>query len=331
LYGPAFDPAATSIAVASDTVNGPLIAFRNTAGNVWAKEGSLNAGWTFEQGPGIQSFAVASDSVHGPLVAVLDSTGTVWAKEGSLDAGWTEEWAGGVTALAVASDTVHGPLIAVLDSTGTVWAKEGSLDAGWTFERGPGVQSFAVASDAVHGPLIAVIDTTGCPAVGCIGALSAKEGSLYAGWLIEDAYYVSEPTALAVASDTLHGLLIAELFGSRVMAKENSLSASWAWFYVGIGNSALAVASDTFNGPLLAVLDSTRTVWAKEGCGPGSPMMTNCSLPDTGWTEERSGETALAVASDSRNGPLIAVLDSTGAVWAKEGSVWDGWVLEKGP
>src|SRR5579864_9062363 len=130
----AFQPAATSLGVGSDGRHGPLVAFRNVPGVVWAKEGSLNSGWVFEQDHTTSSFAVASDADNGPLIAVLDTTGTVWAKEGSLDAGWTEEQTG-VRAVAVASDPHNGPLIAVLDTTGTVWAKEGSLESGWTLEQ----------------------------------------------------------------------------------------------------------------------------------------------------------------------------------------------------
>jgi hypothetical protein len=131
----AFEPAATSLGVGSDGRHGPLVAFRNVPGVVWAKEGSLNSGWVFEQDHITSSFAVVSDPHNGPLIAVLDTTGTVWAKEGSLDAGWTEQLPG-VQFVAVASDADKGPLIAVLDNTGTVWAKEGSLDAGWIFEKG---------------------------------------------------------------------------------------------------------------------------------------------------------------------------------------------------
>jgi hypothetical protein len=39
----------------------------------------------------------------------------------------------------------------------------------------------------------------------------------------------------------------------------------------------------------------------------------------------------VAVASDPHNGPLIAILDNAGTVWAKEGSLDTGWILEKGP
>ena len=33
------------IAIASDPVNGPVVAYRNLTGAVFVKEGSLNAGW----------------------------------------------------------------------------------------------------------------------------------------------------------------------------------------------------------------------------------------------------------------------------------------------
>ena len=86
----AFEPPATAIGVASDGRHGPLVAFRNVPGIVWAKEGSLNSGWVIEQ-EHVMSFAVASDREGGPLIAILDNAGTVWAKEGSLDAGWILE------------------------------------------------------------------------------------------------------------------------------------------------------------------------------------------------------------------------------------------------
>jgi hypothetical protein len=127
--------APVSFALATDPVSGPLIAFHNRDGFVWAKEGSLDAGWVFEKGPGIEQVSVASDERNGPLVAVLDQSGTLWAKEGSLDAGWVFEESG-IQAFSVASDARHGPLVGILDKTGTLWAKEGSLDAGWVFEKG---------------------------------------------------------------------------------------------------------------------------------------------------------------------------------------------------
>ena len=77
--------------MASDPTNGPLIAVLTARGIVYAKEGSLTAGWV-EEFTGAEdepyALAVASDPTNGPLIAVVDTSGNAWAKEGSLTAAW---------------------------------------------------------------------------------------------------------------------------------------------------------------------------------------------------------------------------------------------------
>jgi hypothetical protein len=58
-------------------------------------------------------------------------------------------------------------------------------------------------------------------------------------------------------------------------------------------------------------------VWVKEG---------NLTAP---WTKKwATTATEVAVASDPRHGPLIAVLDGSGNVWATEGSLTAPWTEE---
>ena len=80
-------PGVRDVAVATDATNGPLLAIVDATGTVYAKQGSLRAGWVKEQGPGVWEVAVATDPKTGPLVAIRRSA-DYWAKSGSLNAGW---------------------------------------------------------------------------------------------------------------------------------------------------------------------------------------------------------------------------------------------------
>jgi hypothetical protein len=91
---------AQEISVATDTVNGPLIA-ADVNDTVIAKEGSLTAGWDIEA-TGIPQVQVASDPQTGPVIAIVDSSGDIGAKEGSLTAGWSAVFAGPTSQLSVA-------------------------------------------------------------------------------------------------------------------------------------------------------------------------------------------------------------------------------------
>jgi hypothetical protein len=44
---------------------------------------------------------------------------------------------------------------------------------------------------------------------------------------------------------------------------------------------------------------------------------------------EQTGVQSVAVASDPTYGPLIAIVDSNGSAWAKEGSLTAGWTMEQ--
>lgn len=74
------------IAVASDPVNGPLIAVLTDSGQVPVKEGSLTAKWHKVRSHAA-AVAVASDATNGPLIGVLTADGEALVKEGSLTAG----------------------------------------------------------------------------------------------------------------------------------------------------------------------------------------------------------------------------------------------------
>ncbi len=57
-------------------------------GNVYPKEGSLDAGWIREQGPFVMAITAASDDADGPVIGILYKL-DYWAKDGFLNAGWT--------------------------------------------------------------------------------------------------------------------------------------------------------------------------------------------------------------------------------------------------
>ena len=236
------------MAVASDPVNGPLIAVLTGGGEVFAKEGASGA-W-IEEFSGAVQVAVASDPARGPLLAVLTAGGEVFALQGSLSAVWVDEYSN-VTRVSVATDFRGGPLIAVLTSGGSVLVKQGSLSAGWVDEY-DGATQVSVASDSVHGPLIAVL-TTG-------GSALAKEGGLSTGWT--DEY--DGASQVAVSSDPVVGPLIAVLTrGDEALAKQGGLSTNWVDESEGV--LQVAVGSDPVSGPLISLLLGTGDSIAKSG------------------------------------------------------------------
>jgi hypothetical protein len=120
---------------------------------------------------------------------------------------------------------------------------------------------------------------------------------------------------VAVASDPVHGPLIAELDTSGVVwAKQGNLNGVWVRQYTGA--TQVAVASDAVHGPLIAVVAQNGSAYAKQ------------SIADLRWTHLIDGAARLSVASDAVHGPLIAVLQSSGSVLAKEGSLSADWVRQ---
>ncbi|MBA2250522.1 MAG: hypothetical protein H0W12_10075 [Chitinophagaceae bacterium] len=130
-------------------------------GNVYVKEGALDAGWSLESS-GVNSFALA-----GNRIGVLDNNGNVYVKEGALDAEWVWE------SSEVHSFALAGNRIGVLDNNGNLNVKEGALDGAWVLESW-NVQSFALA-----GNRIGVLDNN--------GNVNVKEGALDAGWVWESS------------------------------------------------------------------------------------------------------------------------------------------------
>jgi hypothetical protein len=264
LYGTWIDMGVgyTSVQVAGDPANGPLVAALGSNSHVYAKQGDIGAGFVDETS-GSQAFSVATDASHGPLIAVLNGD-HVYVKQGLFGA-WVDEGPSN-QAVSVATDTSHGSLIAVL-SNGHVNVKTGSPYASWV-DEGAGNQAVSVATDPVHGPLIAVFSN---------GHVNVKTGDLYGTWVDEGG----GNTAVRVATDAVHGPLIGVLSFGHLNVKEGSLYASWVDESPDV--QGMSLASDPVTGPLIGVA-SNGTVSVKQG-----------SLA-TSWVLEDSGASLVSVA-----------------------------------
>jgi hypothetical protein len=95
----------------SYTLSDTRIAVWKTDGNLYVKEGPLDAGWTMETGD-FQSFAL-----NGNRIGVLFNDGNLYVKEGPLDAGWAS------LGTAVSSFQLEGDRIAML-TRGALFVKE---------------------------------------------------------------------------------------------------------------------------------------------------------------------------------------------------------------
>jgi hypothetical protein len=268
-----------SIALASDSSNGPLLGYLSTSGAFYVKQGSLSSGWTQEEPSGVAAIALASDGKNGALLGYLSTSGAFYVKEGNnLSGGWTQEASSGVAAIAVASDSQNGPLLGYLSTSGAFDVKQGSLSAGWTQEEPSGVASIALASDSKNGALLGYDSTS--------GAFYVKEGNnLSGGWTQEQSSGVA---AIALASDASNGPLLGYLSTSGAFdVKETSLSNGWTQ-EASSGAASIALASDGANGPLLGY-DSTSGVFDVKAASLSA-----------GWTqEEPSGTASIALAPGS--------------------------------
>ncbi|HEY3832849.1 MAG TPA: CAP domain-containing protein [Acidimicrobiia bacterium] len=111
-------------------------------------------------------------------------------------------------------------------------------------------------------------------------------------------------SAISVASDPVHGPVIAVLTPNGVYAKQGSITAPWTRETLA-GATAVSVATDSTNGPIIGVLEQ-----------PG--FYVRQGLTGT-WTKETfSGVTGISVATDPTHGPLLGYVQSSG-VYAKVG------------
>ena len=133
------------------------IAYVNTSGEVWVKEGGITAGYT-------RIWNSTNPAVNVQLspnrIAVVDASGRFWVNQWPLTATWTLQWSG------VRSGTyqIADSNIAVLDN-GTLKIKQGtgysSLSNGWV-NAGTSVVSFRMAQNGN----LAAIFTNGVMYVG---------------------------------------------------------------------------------------------------------------------------------------------------------------------
>jgi surface antigen len=235
---------------------------------------------------------------HGVLVNAIPSVGSV-AEWNAGDYGMGPDGHVAVVEQVGPNDSyiVVSQQNITSDTNGYDWEKinAGAPSNSWE----PWPDNFIHFAGSGTPPLISVLQG---------GTLSAKEGSLRAGWTTE-ATGVSQD---AVASDPTNGPLIGVLQGNTFSVKEGGLAAGWVKEATGVSQDA--VASDPTNGPLIGVLQGN-TFSVKEG------GLT------AGWVKEATGVSQIAVASDATNGPLIGVLQGN-TFSVKEGGLTAGWVKE---
>lgn len=128
-------------------------------GEVYVKEGSVNAIWG-----GLQLGGIGQISLADKRIGVLTKNGEVFVKEGSLDALW-----GGLQTQGVKQIALTGDRLGVLKNNGDVIVKEGPLNAIWG-----GVQTGDVKQLALAGKRIGVLKNN--------GDVIVKEGPLDAIW-----------------------------------------------------------------------------------------------------------------------------------------------------
>ena len=140
------------------------------------------------------------------------------------------------------------------------------------------------------------------------GNAYVKEGDLTSSWI----KVAGGASAIAVASDPVHGPLIGVTTGSGFYVKQGNVTGPFT-LETASSSSAIALASDATNGALIAVTIASG-VYAKQG-----------SL--TTLIKQAASASKLAVASDATNGPLIGVTTGSG-FYVKQGSVTGPWTLE---
>jgi surface antigen len=112
------------------------------AGQIWAKTGIGNGGWTQETPPSEKAMAAGGNG----LQMLLDGAGQVWAKTGVGNGGWTQETPAGERAIAAGGNGLQ----MLLDGAGQVWAKTAVGNGGWTQETPPGEKAIAAGADGTQ-------------------------------------------------------------------------------------------------------------------------------------------------------------------------------------
>jgi hypothetical protein len=286
-------PVPGRVAIATDSTNGPFLAYIDRNGNLWGEQG-LSGQWILLlNGGGVTSVSIATDPTHGLVLAAVEN-GAVFAKEGGLTSGWVTEFSSGASQVSVASDPTYGPVLAVIDG-GNFYAQQGGLTTAWDLElNGGGITSVAAATDPTHGPLLAAVDN---------GAVFAKEGGLSSGWVTE---FTGGASQVSAASDPAYGPVLGVIDGADFLAQQGSLTSAWALELNAGGITSVSVATDPTHGPLLAAVENG-VVFAKEG-GLGAA-----------WTTQTSGATRVSVASDASHGPYLTWLSAGQEMWAVQG------------
>jgi hypothetical protein len=231
----------------SGSSNGPRIAFLTSAGELYAKEGALNAGWSLVN-QGVSSFEMSASRI-----AITDSSGNLYIKDGPLNNTW-KPVASSFTSYHVTDNAVY-----VLWGT-DLYVKQGSLDSGWQLILNP-VSDFQV-SPAGH---IAARMTN--------GHLLVQWGAVGSGW---------NDVATGFSVYHLTDTMLAALFGTDLYVKQGSPLAGWGLilnpvsdFRLSQGNHIAAVMT---NGHLLVQWGAVGSGWNDVATGFSSYAITDSRL-----------------------------------------------------
>jgi len=152
-----------SIAIALTTSRIPVLAYLDTAGNFYAKEGSLTGAFTFEAS-GATSIALAAGGGGAPplLGFVQSKSGAFLEKTGVTSASWTVAQSTGVRSMALAEGTsVSTGLLGYVSINGSFFAKQASPQAQWTKEASS-VTAISLAAIGTSGvPLLTYLSGNG--------------------------------------------------------------------------------------------------------------------------------------------------------------------------
>jgi hypothetical protein len=174
--------------------NAPRVTFLDSSGNLYVKEGPINAPWVLVA-QGVVDFKTSPNRI-----AVLNSSGALSVKEGPINAPWTQ----------VATGVAPGNFAVTNDGVYVLWGtnlsvKQGALNAPWLSILSKD-QSFKVsAGDHVAAELTS-------------GSLVVQWGGVGSGWTTIATGY----SDYAVTND-----MVAAQFGSKLYVKQGYVGAPW--------------------------------------------------------------------------------------------------------
>ena len=152
-----------SIAIGLTTTRIPVLAYLDTTGNFYAKEGSLSGAFTLEARAAASIAIAAGGGAAPPLLGfVQSSSGALLEKTGVAGSNWTLAQPTGVRSIAVAEGTsVLTGLLGYVSTNGSFFAKQASPLTQWTKEASS-VTAISLASIGPSGvPLLSYLAGNG--------------------------------------------------------------------------------------------------------------------------------------------------------------------------